>query len=98
MNVRISPPQKPTTDPNVALECEQAIDGAVRELVDHAIVAGWPPEAAFEAIKRATERQASPITKIPIPQMTRSKLPAEPASRWRPSNGRRGRPQALRTA
>ncbi len=58
MNVRISPPQKPTTDPDVALECEQAIDGAVRELVDHAIVAGWPPEAAFEAIKRAADRQA----------------------------------------
>lgn len=58
MNVRISPQQQPTSDADVALECEQAIDGAVRELVDHAIVAGWPPEAAFEAIKRATERQA----------------------------------------
>jgi hypothetical protein len=48
--------RRPTTDPDVTLECEQAIDGAVRELVDHAMVAGWPPEAAFEAIKRAADR------------------------------------------
>ena len=58
MNVRISPPQQPTTDPGVTLECEHAIDGAVRALVDHAIVAGWPPEATFEAIKRVVDRQA----------------------------------------
>lgn len=58
MNARIPPPQQPITDPDVTLECERAIDGAVRELVDHAVVAGWPPEAAFEAIKRAAGRQA----------------------------------------
>ena len=67
MNVRISPPQQPTNDPDVALECEQAIDGAVRELIDHAIVAGWPPKAAFEAIKRATERQAMAYHEDPDP-------------------------------
>ena len=67
MNVRIPPPQQPINDPGFALECEQAIDGAVRELVDHAIVAGWPPEAAFEAIKRATERQAMAYHEDPDP-------------------------------
>ena len=67
MNVRISPPQQPTNDPDVALECEQAIDGAVRDLVDYAIVAGWPPKAAFEAIKSATERQAMAYHEDPDP-------------------------------
>ena len=67
MNVRIPPPQQPITDPGVALECEQAIDGAVRELVDHAIVAGWPPEAAFKAIKRAADRQAMAYHEDPDP-------------------------------
>ena len=53
MNVRISPPQQPTTDPDAVLECEHAIDSAVRELVDQAITAGWPAEATFEAIRRS---------------------------------------------
>lgn len=48
-------------------KCEQAIDGGARELVDHAIVAGWPAEAAFEAIKRATERQAMAYHEDPDP-------------------------------
>lgn len=39
----------------------------MRALVDHAIVAGWPPEAAFEAIKRATERQAMAYHEDPDP-------------------------------
>ena len=67
MNVRISPPQQPTTAPDVALECEHAVDGAVRELVDHAVIAGWPPEVAFEAIKRAAERQATAYHEDPDP-------------------------------
>lgn len=67
MNVRIPPPQLPTTGPDVTLECEQAIDGAVRELVDQAITAGWPPEAVFEAIKRTTERQATEYHEDPDP-------------------------------
>ena len=67
MNVRISPPQQPTTDPDVALEGEHAVDGAVRELVDHAVIAGWPPEVAFEAIKRAAERQATAYHEDPDP-------------------------------
>ena len=67
MNVRIPPPQLPTTGPDVTLECEQAVDGAVREIVDHAIVAGWPPEVAFEAIKRAAERQAAAYHEDPDP-------------------------------
>ena len=58
MNVRISPPQQPINGPGVALECEHAIDASVRELVDQAITAGWPPEATFEAIKRVVDRQA----------------------------------------
>ncbi|MGJ7042210.1 hypothetical protein J2Y63_005492 [Shinella sp. BE166] len=67
MTARISPPQQPTTDPDVALDCAQAIDGAVRELADQAIVAGWPPEATFEAIKRAADRQAMAYREDPDP-------------------------------
>lgn len=67
MNVRIPSPQQPTTDLDVTLECEHAVDGAVREIVDHAIVAGWPPEVAFEAIKRAAERQAAAYREDPDP-------------------------------
>ena len=67
MNVRISPPQQPINGPGVALECEHAIDASVRELVDQAITAGWPPEATFEAIKRATERHGLAYQQDPDP-------------------------------
>ena len=67
MNGRIPPRQHPTIDPYFTFECERAIDGAVRELVDKAITAGWPPEAAFKAIKRVTERQALAYQEDPDP-------------------------------
>lgn len=67
MTVRIAPPQQPTTDPTVGKDCEQAIDAAVRDLVDQVISAGWPPQTAFEAIKHATERQAMAYQEDPDP-------------------------------
>jgi hypothetical protein len=67
MNGRMPPLQQPSIDPDVTLECERAIDGAVRELVDKAVTAGWPPEAAFKAIRRVTERQASAYQEDPDP-------------------------------
>lgn len=67
MNVSISPPQRPTTDLDVSLECEHAIDAAVRDLVDQPITAGWPPEAAFAAIKRVAHRQAVAYGEDPDP-------------------------------
>ena len=67
MNVRISPPQRLATDPDVTLECEHAIDAAVRELIDQVITAGWPPEAAFEAIKRVADHQAAAYQQDPDP-------------------------------
>ncbi|KQV37668.1 MULTISPECIES: hypothetical protein [unclassified Rhizobium] len=67
MHVRISPPQQPINDPDVTLECEHAIDGAVRELVDQAVTAGWSPEVTFAAIKRVTDRQARAYQEDPDP-------------------------------
>lgn len=58
MNVRIAPPQRPTDEPDVVQECDHAIEAAMHELVDRVITAGWPPEAAFEAIKRIADRHA----------------------------------------
>ncbi|WP_313521868.1 hypothetical protein [Shinella sp.] len=67
MNVRISPPQRPTTDPDVVVECEHAVDAAVQELADRVIIAGWPPEAVFEAIQRVADRQAAAYQADPEP-------------------------------
>lgn len=67
MNVRISPLQHPTTDRTVGLECEQAIDAAVGDLVDQVITAGWPPATVFDAIKRVADRQAMAYRKDPDP-------------------------------
>jgi hypothetical protein len=58
MNGKISPPQRPTTSPDVVQECEQAIDTWVSELIDEMITAGWPPKVTFQAIRRVIDRQA----------------------------------------
>jgi hypothetical protein len=67
MNGRIPPPPQPNADPDVTLECERAIDDAVRALVDKSVAAGWSPEAAFTAIKRVTKRQALAYQEDPDP-------------------------------
>ena len=67
MNVRIAPPQRPADAPDAALECEHAIDTAMREFVDRLITAGWQPETAFAAIKRVVGRQAAAYQKDPDP-------------------------------
>jgi hypothetical protein len=67
MNVRIPAPQRPTTDPDVAVECEQAVEVAVQELADRVIIAGWPPKAVFEAIQRVADRQAATYQADPDP-------------------------------
>ncbi len=67
MNARIPPPQRPVSGQDVLVECEHAIDAAVRELVDQIITAGWPPKAAYDAIKRVADRQATAYQEDPDP-------------------------------
>ncbi|AOF93030.1 hypothetical protein [Sinorhizobium sp. RAC02] len=67
MKFRIPPPKQLTTDPDVALECERAVDAPVQKLADLVITAGWPPEAVFQAIKRVAHRQAAAFQKDPDP-------------------------------
>ncbi|WP_313522486.1 hypothetical protein [Shinella sp.] len=79
MNVGISSPQRQMTGADVTLECEHAIEGAVSELVDRIITAGWPPAATFRALKRATDQQAMAYEEDPDP--------ADDAVEIRPRNG-----------
>lgn len=67
MDIGIPSPQRPTSDPDAALECTNAIDGAVHALVDEAITAGWPPALVFEAVMRAAGHQAAAYLEDPDP-------------------------------
>lgn len=62
----------PQTDPDIALECEHAIDAALRELDDHVVTAGWPPEAAFEAMSAAADNEAIAYLKACYDTLPRS--------------------------
>ncbi|MBN9054207.1 MAG: hypothetical protein J0H80_10625 [Rhizobiales bacterium] len=59
MDIGIPPPQRPTSDPDAALECTNAIDGAVHALVEPALV--------FEAVMRAAGHQAAAYLEDPDP-------------------------------
>jgi len=86
MNARIPPPQRPVSGQDVLLECEHAIDAAVRELVDQIITAGWPPKAAYDAIKRVADRQATAYQEDPDPAGDSAGAALQSAFHWRPSS------------
>lgn len=77
MNARIPPPHRPVSGQDVLLECEHAIDDAVRELVDQIITAGWPPKTVYDAIKRVAD---------PTRQTIRPGAALPSAFHWRPSS------------
>lgn len=46
----IKAPVRPADHPDYRLDCEEAIDLSVRELVDEAIQAGWRPDTIYDAL------------------------------------------------
>lgn len=65
MNVTIAPPQRPTDDEaDVALECEYAIDAAMRELVNrHALAYREDPDLTDDptAVRPSTGFSLAPF-------------------------------------
>jgi hypothetical protein len=67
MNAHIPRPSGQSRGDNALLECEEAVDVAVRDLVDQVISAGWPPWLAFAAIKSVAQHQAIAYQHDPDP-------------------------------
>jgi len=63
----VSPPQKTADHPGRARLCEHALDPAMRQLVDAAIIAGWTPDEVFEALEALARRQMSEYARDPDP-------------------------------
>lgn len=60
------PPHDPT-HPDYQLDCEEALDLAVRALVDEAIVAGWKPEVVYAALASVADNQRLAYDEDPDP-------------------------------
>lgn len=60
-------PLQPMSNPDAQIDCEQAIDVPVRELVDAIIQAGWAPKIAYAALKSVAENQALAYMEDPDP-------------------------------
>lgn len=67
MTLSIPSPRKPMSDADAQIDCEQAIDVPVRDLVDAIIQAGWPPDIAYAALKSVAENQALAYMEDPDP-------------------------------
>jgi len=65
--MQIVSPSQQTTDAPDTRNCERALDGPVRQLVDAAIIAGWAPDEVFGALERLVQRQASDYARDPDP-------------------------------
>lgn len=63
----ITPPRRTPDHPDYQLDCEEALDLAVRALVDEAIVAGWKPETVYEALGSLADNQRLAYDEDPDP-------------------------------
>lgn len=60
-------PRKPMGDPDAQIDCEFVLDEPVRELIDAATLAGWPPKVVFAAMKSVVENRALAYAEDPDP-------------------------------
>lgn len=65
--INVPTPRKPIGDADTQIDCESILDDPVRELVDAAITAGWPPEVVFAALKSVVENRALAYSEDPDP-------------------------------
>ena len=56
--MRIASPRHKINHPGYQQGCEEALEPAVRALVDGAGQAGWRPDTVFAALSRVAERQS----------------------------------------
>lgn len=65
--MEISSPKLNTEHPDYQLSCEEALDIALRDIVDIAIEAGWAPWIVFKAIQSVAINQALAYEEDPDP-------------------------------
>lgn len=59
--MHIAAPKYGYNDPDYMLECEEALDVAVREIVDQATQAGWSTRRVLVALVQVAANQASTL-------------------------------------
>jgi hypothetical protein len=67
MTMAITPPRKPPGYGDRVLECEFALEGAMRQLVDDAVIAGWAPREVFAALRSLVGHQRDAYGEDPDP-------------------------------
>lgn len=65
--MKISSPVRPADHPDYRLDCQEAIDLAVRDLVDTVIQAGWEPLTVYAALKSVAIYQRLAYLEDPDP-------------------------------
>ncbi|MEO9341051.1 hypothetical protein ABFT80_27045 [Mesorhizobium sp. SB112] len=70
--MKIRPPAFDSTHPEYLTACAEALDDAVRELVDLAIVSGWEPPAVFTSLDQIVSNQK--LAYVEDPDRLTSKL------------------------
>jgi hypothetical protein len=64
---KIKRPQQPGNYPDRGIDCEEAMDIAITQLVDDAGRAGWTVPEALDGIARAADPAQKPISIDPDP-------------------------------
>lgn len=65
--MNISEPRHAATFPDYGLECEEALDLPLADLIDQAIGAGWEPRRVYKAVESLAKMQALAYEEDPDP-------------------------------
>ncbi|MCD1264092.1 hypothetical protein B5M44_04010 [Shinella sumterensis] len=63
----ITGPRQGVDPDDAQMDCEQALDDHVRDLIDEAITAGWPPHVVFAALKSVVDNRELAYAEDPDP-------------------------------
>lgn len=66
--MKISAPRLQPDHPDYALECQEAIDLATRDIVDRAVAAGWKPRTIYKSLEEVARNQALAYEEDPDPE------------------------------
>ena len=65
--MNISTPRHETAYPDYSLECEEALDLPLADLIDKAIGSGWEPRHVYKAVEQLAKMQALAYEEDPDP-------------------------------
>lgn len=75
--MKVPSPKHPKTHPDYAINCEEALDLPLQDLIDRAVQAGWNTRTVLVALQSVAFNRAIAYEEDPDPEDDESEIDAE---------------------